>query len=198
MVGWWQYSVGMENLFSFLLCVSGTPVCSIWICFSYALVWWRMLEYPNYLYLRNLFFLCSCESLILSVLLCGNLFFPDCSIGIYFSSTLVRQCEYLIRCCMSLKYIIPSYLLAQILLRLWCFLSSCMVCSSYAWRLCKIFFCMHTSEISLVVLLCYSFFLNMCSWWLEEVYPRYLFGFMPICTRALYCLRKQYFFILLS
>jgi hypothetical protein len=37
--------------------------------------------------------------------------FPKCSIGIYFSSALVRLCYYLIWCCMSLKYVIPSYLL---------------------------------------------------------------------------------------
>jgi len=38
-------------------------------------------------------------------------FFPVCSIIIYFSAALVRLCYYLIRCCMSLIFVIPSYLL---------------------------------------------------------------------------------------
>jgi len=33
--------------------------------------------------------------------------FPFYSIGIYFSSALVRLCTYHIRCCMSLKSVIP-------------------------------------------------------------------------------------------
>jgi hypothetical protein len=38
----------------------------------------------------------------------------------------------------------------------------------------------HTSEISFVILHDCSFFLNMCSWWLEEVYLRYSFRFFVL------------------
>jgi len=63
MVGWWQYSIGMEiYFFSLPLCVAGI------------LVW-------------------CCEG-CWNILSCGNLFFPVCSLGIYFSSTLVRLCHF--------------------------------------------------------------------------------------------------------
>ena len=103
--------------------------------------------------------------------------FPNCSIGIYFSTALVRLCYYLIRCCMSLKYVIPFYLLTLMIKSM--MLSFFMtICSNYNWRLCKVFFgFVHTSEISFVILHDCSFFLNMCLWWLEEVYLRYPFRF---------------------
>ena len=53
--------------------------------YSCLMLWW-MLEHP---------------------ILFGNLFFPICSIGIYFSFALVRLSKKLIRCCMSMIFVMP-------------------------------------------------------------------------------------------
>jgi len=72
--------------------------------------------------------------------MCGNLFFPVCSLGIYFSYALMRLCN-----------------LSDPLLHV---SDNCNTSTTEA----EIEdYVMHISDISLVILSCYSFFLNMCS-----------------------------------
>jgi hypothetical protein len=108
--GWWQYSEGIH------VCHS----VSIRIYFSCAsMVGWWLYSVD----MGNLFFplpLCVAGTPVWCGEGCWNIqtslwefIFPKCSIGIYFSSALVRLCHYLICCCMSLIYVIPSYLLTM-------------------------------------------------------------------------------------